>query len=309
MVFVGAATWDAIALVDHFPTPDGRQVAERVQFAGGGPAATAAVAAARLGVAACFVGAVGDDGDGERIVSDLSSEGVDVTGVQRVPMQPSGASVVIVDSARGTRAICNQPAPRLDLDDDATSRLVRDADWVHVDHAGWGPVQHVLARMPTGRRPRLSVDAGNPILGLDLRAVDLYVPTYEALVARYPTEGQSPDEPLTRALADGAGTVVATRGGDGAVAATADGARAEVAGLRIGVVSTLGAGDVFHGALVAAVVRGFDLPDQIDYANAAAALSCRGLDGRSEIPSHHEVLDLVPVHHAYDRDKLEPLHP
>ena len=63
------------------------------------------------------------------------------------------------------------------------------------------------------------------------------------------------------------------------------------------VVSTLGAGDVFHGALLAAIVHGFDLPTRVAYANIAAALSCRGLDGRSAIPRHADVLAVLPSLH------------
>src|ERR687895_789091 len=47
VTFVGAATLDGIALVPRFPQPDERLVAEEIAYAGGGPAATAAVAAAR----------------------------------------------------------------------------------------------------------------------------------------------------------------------------------------------------------------------------------------------------------------------
>jgi sulfofructose kinase len=61
------------------------------------------------------------------------------------------------------------------------------------------------------------------------------------------------------------------------------------------VVSTLGAGDVFHGALLAAVRRGYLLPDCLAYANVVAALSCRGLDGRSAIPTHDEVVQQLPA--------------
>ena len=54
-------------------------------------------------------------------------------------------------------------------------------------------------------------------------------------------------------------------------------------------VSTLGAGDVFHGALLAALVRGASLQDALAMANRVAALSCRGLDGRSAIPTLQEL--------------------
>ena len=54
-------------------------------------------------------------------------------------------------------------------------------------------------------------------------------------------------------------------------------------------VSTLGAGDVFHAALPAALVDEKPLPEALAFANAAAAVSCRALDGRSAIPTPEEV--------------------
>lgn len=292
IVFVGAATFDAITLVDHFPEPDERQVAAAVRYAGGGPAATAAVAAARLGVPAAFVGAVGDDDEGERIVAGLRAEGVDTTGVRVVPGQPSQASVVVIDRSRATRAICTRPVPPLSLGDDpALPDRITGAAWMHVDHRGWPVARALLDRLPAAARPRISVDGGNPIAGLRLADVDLYVPTVEALTARY---GSLPvADLLGRALAEGAKTVVATRGAGGSVAARAGHPPTEAAGLPIDVVSTLGAGDVFHGALLAAWVRDLPLAQCLRYANVAAALSCRGIDGRSAIPNHAEVLSAL----------------
>jgi len=49
-------------------------------------------------------------------------------------------------------------------------------------------------------------------------------------------------------------------------------------------VSTLGAGDVFHGALLAGLVRELPLEEALADANAVAAASCAALDGRSAIP-------------------------
>jgi sulfofructose kinase len=285
VTFVGAATLDAIALVSRFPQPDERLVAEEIVYAGGGPAATAAVAAARLGVAAAFVGAVGEDAEGDRIVDGLRAEGVDVSGVMVLPGLRSGASVAVVDRSLGTRAICTRPVPPPQFSPDATAGIL-NAEWVHVDHVGWAPVRDVLA--DAGTRPRLSVDGGNPIPGFTPKDVDLYVPTLDAL-ARDHGE-QNPEELLAEALAAGARCVVATRAAEGSLAATQDGERHAAAGFPTEVLSTLGAGDVFHGALLAVVVRGLPLPACLSYANVVAALSCRGLDGRSAIPTHAEAI-------------------
>ena len=79
-----------------------------------------------------------------------------------------------------------------------------------------------------------------------------------------------------------------TRGGQGCTA-YAGGETIDVPHFPIDVVSTLGAGDVFHGALVACLERGLDLRDALTRANACAALSCRALDGRSAIPTWDEL--------------------
>ncbi|GAB3437015.1 sugar kinase [Phycicoccus ginsengisoli] len=285
VVFVGAATMDSIVLVNGYPGPDERVVAEDLVFAGGGPAATAAVAAARLGIDAAFVGTLGDDEDGQRILEDLAAEGVDVTGVTRVPGARSAASVIVVDALCGTRAICNRPGPGVDLARGA--ELVRGAQWVHTDHVGWSAVSRLLDLTATAR-PRVSVDAGNPIPDFTPAGVDLYVPTVEALRRTY-GEGSTTEALLEAALRDGARRVVATDGSRGSFASDAGGASAHAPGVPVDVVSTLGAGDVFHGALVAAHVRDLSLDDALEYANQVAALSCLGLDGRSAIPTHDDV--------------------
>ena len=282
-VFVGVATLDAIAVVDRYPQADERVVAQDVVYAGGGPAATSAVAAARLGVRAAFVGTVGDDENGRMILDGLAAEGVDVSGVHVAPGISSAASVVVVDRTADTRAISNRPSPRLDISDGVD--LIASTPVVHVDHQGWAPVTASGVLSPG---QLLSVDAGNPIPGFSPGGVGLYAPTVQALALRY---GDLPvPDLLAQAVADGCHTVVATAGARGSWALTDSGEQAFAPAHPVQVVSTLGAGDVFHGGLVAAVVRGLPLGQQLGFANATAALSCRGVDGRSAIPSLEQVL-------------------
>jgi sulfofructose kinase len=259
IVFVGLATLDTILVVPRHPEPDDRVVATECVVAGGGPAATAAVAAARLGADVAFVGAVGDDAAGEAIHAGLAREGVDVSRLDFVPGARSPQSTILVGPG-GTRAIVHVPG---------TAPLeVRDlppAEWVHVDHHGYGAVR--------GRGYRLSVDGGNPIPELDLAEVELYAPTEAALAGK-------PED----ALAAGARVVVVTRGAEGSLAVTREGERIVVPAPPVEAISTLGAGDVFHGALLAALVRDLPLGEALAQANRVAAASCRALDGRSAIP-------------------------
>ena len=290
IVFVGVATLDTIALVDRFPGPDERVPADHILRSGGGPAATAAVTCARLGVAASFVGALGDDIEGDEVVAELRAEGVGTEGVVRVPGARTSASIVLVDRMRGTRAIVNRPPPPLRVPNASPAmELIRQADWIHVDQVGWPTARAIIGELPT----KLSIDGGNPIPGLSLASASLYAPTLQRLGERY---GDLPPETLLRrARAEGAAQVVATSGAAGALSLDDDGVFAAVPAHRAEIVSTLGAGDVFHGALIAAVLRGWDLRRCTAYASVVAALSCAGLDGRAAIPRHEETLAALPT--------------
>ncbi len=274
VVCLGLATLDTIFALPRHPGADDRVVATEVSVAGGGPAATAAVTLARLGVETSFVGAVGDDEVGAAVREGLEREGVDVSELALVPGSRSPQSSILVSG--GGRAIVHfagtvAPPPPSER---ALARM-RDAAWVHVDHAGY-------AAAPRG--VHLSIDGGNPIPGLDLAAVALYAPTQAALERDF----GSPEA----ALAAGAELVVVTRGAQGCSAHT-NVETIEAPASRVdeenGAVSTLGAGDVFHGALLAAFVDGADLAGALAFANECAALSCRALDGRSAIPTLAEV--------------------
>jgi sulfofructose kinase len=275
---VGLATADLIVELPRWPEPDGRLVVEPMREAEGGPAATAAVAAARLGASVGFVGAVGEDAAGERIRSALTGDGVEVDGVQVLPGQ-SAASVILVDRSSGTRTILHAPGVQLETISPVGRGALADATWVHVDSVGWPLVSSVP-------RARLSVDAGNAVENVDLSGVGLYAPTASAIRARYPDAGLG--DAIRSALDEGALRVAVTLGGEGAVAADAAGAW-RVAPPPVEIRSTLGAGDVFHGAFVVALAEGTRLPEALQTATVAATLSCRGLDGRSTIPTREEL--------------------
>jgi sugar/nucleoside kinase (ribokinase family) len=195
---------------------------------------------------------------------------VDVSELRVVPGARSPRSTILVEG--GNRAIISfpgtvpQPEP--------SAELLRAAEWVHVDHAGYGATRALDG-------VRLSIDGGNPIPDLDLRGVALYAPTERALHALFPD--------ARAALDAGAELVVVTRGGEGSFAVASDAEPVLAPAYPVEVVSTLGAGDVFHGALLAQLVADVPLPEALTTANRCAALSCRALDGRSAIPTAREL--------------------
>ena len=248
IVCIGIAARDTIYAVPRHPAPDDRVVASERIVAGGGPAATAAVAVARLGVPARFVGVIDGELDGVELV--------------RMPGRMVESTILV---GKDTRAIVTTEPELFEPPPDA----VDGADWVHLDQVGYHAWRALDA---TGAQ--ISVDASNAIDDLSLDDVDLYAPSDRT------DDGRR--APIT----------VVTKGERGCTA-YANGTTIDVPGFPVDAVSTLGAGDVFHGALVACLWRGLPLRDSLVRANAAAALSCRALDGRSAIPTWNELEEAV----------------
>lgn len=119
---VGIAVLDRIWYLDALPQEGGNYVAENYAEVGGGPAATAAVAAAKLGATVDFIGRVGDDDTGKRLLEELASFGVSTRYTRVVNGARSSQSAVLVD-AQGERVIANYPSPDLPLSADWLSTL------------------------------------------------------------------------------------------------------------------------------------------------------------------------------------------
>lgn len=283
-VCVGVITLDTIALVDKYPSADERVIAEEISTAGGGPAAVAAVALSRLGIKSAIVGTIGNDVDGKEVLRIFEKEGVDISGIS-ISSTPTGGSVIVVSKEHSARAISTrQPVTQAPMND-AAKKLISSADWVHVDHVGIKRLDE--AGISRGKGPKISFDAGYGVETFDPLTVDLFVPTDRQMSLRYP--GVDLAVALENDSMKAGNTVVATQGSAGSAGFSPETGLVTAPGFKVEVTSTLGAGDVFHGALVAQLIHGHQLQEAMRRANAVAALSCRGLDGQSMIPTTTEL--------------------
>ena len=288
---VGVITIDTIALVDKYPGEDERVLAEEISRAGGGPAAVAAVAMSRLGIKCAIVGTIGDDADGKEILRIFAQEGVDTSGIS-IGATPTAGSVIVASKEHSARAISTrQPVTQAPMNE-AARKLIASAQWVHVDHVGVNRLDE--AGISRGKGPQISFDAGYGVETFDPIVVDLFVPTDRQMALRYP--GVDLAVALENDSMKAGNTVVATQGSAGSAGFSPETGLVTAPGFTVEVTSTLGAGDVFHGALVAQLIQGHSLQEAMRRANAVAALSCRGLDGQSKIPTTTELDAYLEAH-------------
>jgi sulfofructose kinase len=266
---VGVATVDNIVLVENYPTANQRVIALDSSRAVGGPATTAAVTLARLGIKVALVCVIGDDEEGRFIFETLKREGVDTSHVVVDSNVKTARGTIVVSKNEQSRAIMVMPhdqIPKKPID-------LSQYQWIHVDQVGmralknWG-----IAR---GGSAKLSIDIGYATEGLNPADYDLYAPS----------ENVTTD--TSTAIRD-KNIVVISQGERGSL--YSDGlSSGSVPSINSEILSTLGAGDVFHGALVAAQVWNKEISEAVLIANTVAGLSCRGLDGQSGIPRKNEL--------------------
>jgi len=290
-VCIGVITVDTIALVDKYPSEDERVLADEISRAGGGPAAVAAVALSRLGVKSAIVGTIGDDADGKEVLRIFAQEGVDTSGIS-IGTTATAGSVIVASKEHSARAISTrQPVAQAAMNE-AAKKLIASAQWVHVDHVGVKRLDE--AGISRGNGPQISFDAGYGVETFDPILVDLFVPTDRQMALRYP--GIDLAVALENDSMKAGNTVVATQGSAGSAGFSPETGLVTAPGFKVDVTSTLGAGDVFHGALVAQLIQGHPLQEAMRRANAVAALSCRGLDGQSKIPTTTELNAYLEAH-------------
>jgi sulfofructose kinase len=289
VVGVGYTALDYLGIIPHFPREDRKLEIGDFTIQGGGPTATAVVTVKRLGLSAAFIGKVGDDDFGRRMLEELQVEGVDVS---RVVVEQGGRSqfaFIMVDERTAARTILwTRGSLGVFTGDEVDCGAVARARGLLVDSL---EPAAALAAAGAARKASIPVviDAGTLREGVrELLPLCDYIVASE-LFAEQVADGAGHEEALERMLSFGARAAVVTRGAGGCAALSPSGF-VEVPGFSIETVDTTGAGDVFHGAFMFGVLRGWDIKRICLFSNAVAALKCRRLGGRAGIPSLEEAL-------------------
>jgi sulfofructose kinase len=291
VIAVGVAVMDKIFTVTNLPTEATKIFASSYAEIGGGPAATASVAIARLGGAAELWARVGEDSVGRRIVDELVEWGV-APKVTAIPGTSSNVSGVLVDS-NGERLIISYTDPRLDT----------DPSWLPLDELATADAVLADVRWPQASEASLrhARRLGTPtVLDADLAPEDVVqrlIPLASFAIFSAPALFKlagvdNVPEAIARAARLTTGCVGVTVGEEGFFWLEENVIRHEP-GFSVKVVDTLGAGDVFHGAFALAIAEGKSMREAARFANAASALKCARPSGRAGIPTREEVEHLL----------------
>ncbi|SIQ60567.1 ribokinase [Rhizobium sp. RU35A] len=288
---VGNVCVDSSFHLARLPQPGETLNADGVEEGLGGKGANQAIAAARAGASVTLWAAVGHDTAADRMQALLTAE---LAGARLSRFDlPSDRSVILVDGA-GENVIVTAAACAASFRPLAEGVLPRT--WKSGDSL---LMQGNLSVDETAACLRHAQAAGlftilNPSPlppgGLDMASVSLLIAN--RLEAEALTGERDPAAAVNRLRAMGAGQVVITLGGEGAV--LHDGRESfAIPAAKVDVVDTSGAGDCFAGTLAGLLHRGMPIVAAARLATLAAALSVGRAGTLSAFPTRVELSALA----------------
>lgn len=294
VVGVGLCALDYICIVDKFPGPDEKLDARLFSRQGGGPVPTALCAISHFGEKVAFIGKAGEDPEGETIRAEMKRFGVDTSGMVFDPYSRTPRAFIWVDFQTGARTVVLDRTEIADLEpDELDSKLLKSCRYLHIDGREAKASFHA-AKIAREAGAEVVLDVGSP-----RENVKELLPLVDHLVvsknfADEFTNEEEPGKAVMKLLRLGFKTAVITLGRQGSVCAT-EGDFFQMDAFDIETVDTTGAGDVFHGAYIYGLSKGWDLKDVVEFASAAAAMKCVRIGGRKGIPAVDEIVQFMEV--------------
>jgi len=297
VVVVGSTNTDMTVRVPRIPVPGETVAGRNLQISGGGKGANQAVAAARAGAQVVFMTALGADQLGDQALANLAAEGIDVRFVRRVPGEASGVALIFVDEA-GENVIAVAAGANACLQPDDVAPL-----HALLQHGDILLLQLEIPLLTVEAAARHAAAAGawavlnpapaRPLPDSLLANVTLITPNAletEQLTGIAPADDETLRQAASALHGRGIRDVLITLGRRGAFASERDLALSGLLpGFKVDPVDTTAAGDVFNGALAAALVEGRGPRDAIGFANAAAAISVTRPGAQASAPGRAEI--------------------
>jgi sulfofructose kinase len=291
VVGVGLNAIDTFIPVAHYPARGSKVEFRSATVLPGGQVATAMIACQQWGLRTRYVGKVGDDIAAELHRAEFARLDVEAH-LFTAPGCPSQQAFILVDDD-GERTVLWKRDDRLTLrPEELRQEWIVNARALHVDGhdteaatvaAGWARA--------TGIPVIADLDELYPGVENLLKSVDYFIASRDI-------PGRLTEEPdLKKSLPAlqkrfGSRLAAATLGENGVLAW--DGMQFHYAtAFRVQTVDTTGAGDIFHAGFIYALLQGWPIQRQLDFACAAAALNCTALGARGGIQPVDSIQHLI----------------
>ncbi|MBQ5844391.1 MAG: ribokinase [Alistipes sp.] len=294
IIVIGSSNTDMVVRSEHLPRPGESVIGGGFMMAGGGKGANQAVAVARMGHPVVFAAALGKDMFGDAAIASYQRFGIDTSYIVRKDT-PSGVALIMVDaSAQNSISVAlgannclsvEDVMPVLDTIEPGDIVLLQLEIPISTVDACVSVSEAKGARVVLNPAPAAAVSKST--------LSKLYLITPNQTEAQTLTGIEVTDENTAHLAAQelckkGVERVVITMGREGAYLYQ-DGKGEIIPACKVAAVDTTAAGDVYNGALCAALAEGMSLADALKFATKASAISVTRVGAQPSIPSREEV--------------------
>ena len=294
IIVIGSSNTDMVVRSERLPRPGESVIGGGFMMAGGGKGANQAVAVARMGHRVIFTAALGRDMFGDAAVSSYQRFGIDTSYIVRKDA-PSGVALIMVDSA-GQNSI----SVALGANNSLSTEDIRGVlEQVEKDDIVLLQLEVPMATVDAAvdiaaaKGARVVLNPAPAAMVSEQTLSKLYLITPNQTEAQTLTGIEVKDEATASLAAQvlcsrGVGRVVITMGNLGAY--LYEEGRGEIIEARnVAAVDTTAAGDVYNGALCAALAEGKSLREALTFATKASAISVTRVGAQPSVPTREEV--------------------
>ena len=297
IIIVGSSNVDLTARVRSLPRPGETIGGATLHRANGGKGANQAVAAARLGADVTLLTCLGKDASGEMLSAQFAADGIDTSRI-KYSDTPTGTALIFVDD-KAENCIAVAPGSNNDLlpeDVDALRPVFSEAGYLLVQLEIPIPAveRAVLLADQLGVRTVLNPAPMNPFPKELFKHLWLITPneTEAEVLTGIAIHGEdNARAAASRLFGMGVKNVIITMGSKGSLVCTPETA-VLVPSRKVQAVDTTGAGDVYNGALVAALSKGSGLIEAARIATLASSISVTRMGAQTSTPYANEIENL-----------------
>lgn len=293
IVGIGASVYDTLMVTEGFPVEDTKLQAINTMLQGGGPCATALVAASILGVSSEYMGILSNDTYGTFMLDDFKKYGVGTENTIIKEGYISSHSFVILNARNSSRTcIWNKGTiPEL-KPDEININAIKNAKVLHLDgHNLEAAIQAATIARESG--VKVSLDAGGVYPGIDrlLSLVDFLIPS-EEFTKKITGESDVKKAAPMLFCKYKPEILIVTQGPRGGFIYNGK-EYMRYSSFKVDAIDSNGAGDVFHGSFIAGYVKGMDVIKAANFASAVAALKCTQVGARKSVPTYDKTINFL----------------
>ena len=284
---IGSINMDLASSLDRFPVQGETVFGKSFAMVPGGKGANQAVACAKLGKKVNFVGCVGSDTFGEKLISNLSGYGITTQTIEIVSNVKGIANILLHEN---DNRIVVVPGANSDV---TTSHI--DAHWDTISKSELVMMQLEIPKDTIAYALKRCNEARIPVMLNPAPAEHFSIEWVEKVQYLTPNESECQqifNAPYVEIVKKYPNKLIVTLGSKGAC--YHDGKNLiTVNSYPSQVVDTTGAGDTFNGALAYAITNGMELSDAVRFANIAASLSVEKFGAQGGMPTLETVMERI----------------